>query len=82
MVSWRTIAKWIGDRIWQGSVARTAIYLVLHLTTTFVVAYLLTGSLEGSLGIAMIEPICNTGWYFLLDHFWASKNGPKSNSKV
>ena len=58
----------------RGSILRTVVYTIGH----FIIA--ITGLMivaDVSFGIALtdaiVEPLANSVWYFILDKFWASK---------
>ena len=58
----------------RGSILRTVVYTIGHfiiaITVLMFVAYV---SLAVALTDAIVEPLANSVWYFLLDKFWASK---------
>ena len=58
----------------KGSILRTIIYTIGHFAIAFVV---LMSIADVSFGVALtdaiVEPLANAIWYFMLDKFWASK---------
>ena len=58
----------------RGSILRTIIYTIGHfiiaITVLMLVSYV---SLAIALTDAIVEPLANSVWYFLLDRYWASK---------
>ena len=58
----------------SGSILRTIIYTIGHFAIAIVV---LISIADVSFGIALtdaiVEPLANAVWYFMLDKFWASK---------
>ncbi len=52
------------------SLAKTLTYLVIHLIIGFCVAYLFTGSVAISTGIAIIEPMANAVAFFFHEKAW------------
>ena len=58
----------------QGSVLRTIVYTIGHFIIAITVLMLVADvSLAVALTDAIVEPLANSVWYFLLDKFWASK---------
>ena len=59
----------------KGSILRTIIYTIGHFAIAITVLMLVA---DVSLGIALtdaiVEPIANSVWYFILDKWWASKS--------
>ena len=55
---------------------KTATFALLHFGVGFGVAYLLTGSLAISTGIALIEPAVNTAVFFFHEKAWR-RFGPR-----
>ncbi|HEY9537029.1 MAG TPA: DUF2061 domain-containing protein [Kiloniellaceae bacterium] len=49
---------------------KTATFAVLHFGVGFAVAYLLTGSVTISAGVALIEPAVNTVVFFFHEKAW------------
>ena len=58
----------------KGSILRTVIYTIGHFAIAIVVLMTIADvSFMIALTDAIVEPLANTVWYFLLDKFWASK---------
>tara|TARA_X000001036_G_scaffold387122_1_gene382645 strand:+ start:1058 stop:1300 length:243 start_codon:yes stop_codon:yes gene_type:complete len=58
----------------RGSILRTVIYTIGHFVIAIVVLMMLADvSFAIALTDAIVEPLANAVWYFLLDKFWASK---------
>ena len=58
----------------RGSILRTIIYTIGHFAIAITVLMLVADiSFYIALTDAIVEPIANSVWYFLLDKFWASK---------
>ena len=58
----------------KGSLLRTLIYTIGHFIIAIVCLMLIADvSFLIALTDAIVEPIANSVWYFLLDKFWASK---------
>ena len=58
----------------RGSILRTIIYTIGHFAIAITVLMLVADvSFAIALTDAIVEPLANTVWYFLLDKFWASK---------
>ena len=59
----------------KGSILRTIIYTIGHFAIAITVLMLVA---DVSIGIALtdaiVEPIANSVWYFILDKWWASKS--------
>ena len=59
----------------RGSILRTIVYTLGHFAIAITVLMLVA---DVSLGIALtdaiVEPIANSVWYFILDIWWASKS--------
>ena len=59
----------------KGSILRTVVYTIGH----FVIAIIVLKSVadvtfKEAMTDAIIEPLANAVWYFMLDKFWASKS--------
>ena len=59
----------------KGSILRTIVYTIGH----FVIAIIVLKSvadvtLKEAMTDAIVEPLANAIWYFMLDKFWASKS--------
>ena len=62
----------------RGSLIRTLVYTIGHFIIAITVLMLVADvSFMIALTDAIVEPLANTVWYFLLDKFWASKVGSK-----
>ena len=58
----------------KGSIIRTIVYTIGHFAIAITVLMLIADvSLMIALTDAIVEPLANAVWYFLLDKFWASK---------
>tara|TARA_A100001011_G_scaffold331057_1_gene357238 strand:+ start:193 stop:435 length:243 start_codon:yes stop_codon:yes gene_type:complete len=58
----------------KGSILRTIIYTIGHFAIAIVVLMSISDvSFRVALTDAIVEPLANAVWYFLLDKFWASK---------
>ncbi len=58
----------------KGSILRTIIYTIGHFAIAIIVLMLVADvSFRIALTDAIVEPLANAVWYFLLDKFWASK---------
>ena len=59
----------------RGSILRTIVYTVGHFGIAITVLMLVADvSLMIALTDAIVEPIANSVWYFILDKWWASKS--------
>ena len=62
----------------RGSILRTIVYTIGHFAIAITVLMLVADvSFMIALTDAIVEPIANSVWYFILDKWWASKS--KSN---
>ena len=62
----------------KGSLLRTLIYTIGHFAIAIICLMLIADVTFGeALTDAIVEPIANSVWYFLLDKFWASKVAKK-----
>jgi len=62
----------------KGSLVRTLVYTIGHFLIAITVLLLVADvSLMIALTDAIVEPLANTVWYFLLDKFWASRVASK-----
>ena len=62
----------------KGSLLRTLVYTIGHFLIAITVLMLVADvSFMIALTDAIVEPLANTVWYFLLDKFWASKVSSK-----
>ena len=58
----------------RGSILRTIVYTIGHFAIAITVLMLIADvSFYIALTDAIVEPLANAVWYFLLDKFWASK---------
>ena len=58
----------------KGSILRTVVYTIGHFVIAITVLMLVADvSFAVALTDAIVEPLANSVWYFLLDKFWASK---------
>ena len=58
----------------RASLARTVIYTIGHFVIAITCLMLIADvSIREAMTDAIVEPIANSVWYFLLDKFWASK---------
>ncbi len=59
----------------RGSILRTLVYTVGHFAIAITVLMLVADvSFMIALTDAIVEPIANSVWYFILDKWWASKS--------
>ena len=59
----------------KGSILRTIIYTIGHFAIAITVLMLVADvTFETALTDAILEPIANSVWYFILDKWWASKS--------
>tara|TARA_B100000900_G_C20481800_1_gene675781 strand:+ start:655 stop:897 length:243 start_codon:yes stop_codon:yes gene_type:complete len=59
----------------KGSILRTIIYTIGHFVIAITVLMLVADvSFTVALTDAIVEPIANSIWYFILDKWWASKS--------
>ena len=62
----------------KGSILRTIVYTIGHFVIAITVLMLVADvSFYIALTDAIVEPLANAVWYFLLDKFWASKIAKK-----
>ena len=62
----------------KGSILRTIVYTVGHFVIAITVLMLIADvSFMIALTDAIVEPLANAVWYFLLDKIWTSKLGKK-----
>ena len=62
----------------KGSILRTIIYTIGHFAIAITVLMLVADvSFMIALTDAIVEPIANSVWYFVLDKWWASKSKSK-----
>ena len=59
----------------KGSILRTIVYTIGHFAIAITVLMLIADvSFMIALTDAIVEPIANSVWYFVLDKWWASKS--------
>ena len=59
----------------RGSILRTIIYTIGHFIIAISVLMLIANvSFRIALTDAIVEPLANAIWYFILDKWWASKS--------
>ena len=59
----------------KGSILRTIIYTIGHFIIAIsVLMFVADVSFSVALTDAIVEPIANSIWYFILDKWWASKS--------
>ena len=59
----------------RGSILRTIVYTIGHFAIAITVLMLVADvSFAIALTDAIVEPIANSVWYFVLDKWWASKS--------
>ena len=59
----------------KGSILRTIIYTIGHFVIAITVLMLISDvPFSIALTDAIVEPIANSVWYFILDKWWASKS--------
>ena len=59
----------------KGSILRTVVYTVGHFVIAITVLMLVANvSFIVALTDAIVEPLANAIWYFILDKWWASKS--------
>ena len=58
----------------RGSILRTIVYTLGHFAIAIIVLMMVADvSFTIALTDAIVEPLANAVWYFMLDKFWASK---------
>ena len=58
----------------KGSILRTIVYTLGHFAIAIIVLMSIADvSFSVALTDAIVEPLANAVWYFMLDKFWASK---------
>ena len=59
----------------KGSILRTVIYTIGHFAIAITVLMLVSDvKFAVALTDAIVEPIANSVWYFILDKWWANKS--------
>ena len=62
----------------KGSILRTVVYTIGHFVIAITVLMLIADvPFSIALTDAIVEPIANSVWYFILDKWWASKSTNK-----
>ena len=62
----------------SGSILRTIVYTIGHFAIAIICLMLIADvTFMIALTDAIVEPLANSVWYFLLDKFWASKISKK-----
>ena len=62
----------------RGSILRTIVYTIGHFAIAIIVLVSIADvSFAIALTDAIVEPLANSIWYFMLDKFWASKSSKK-----
>ena len=65
----------------KGSILRTIVYTIGHFAIAITVLMLISDvAFMIALTDAIVEPLANSIWYFLLDKFWASKVANKNSN--
>ena len=65
----------------RGSLLRTVIYTIGHFIIAISVLMMVADvSFYIALTDAIVEPLANSVWYFVLDKFWASKFSKRKKS--
>tara|TARA_Y100000590_G_scaffold371024_1_gene433213 strand:+ start:263 stop:520 length:258 start_codon:yes stop_codon:yes gene_type:complete len=66
----------------KGSILRTIVYTIGHFAIAIICLMLIA---DVSFGIALtdaiVEPLANSVWYFVLDKWWASKVTKEDNDR-
>ena len=58
----------------KGAILRTIVYTIGHFLIAIIVLKSVADvSIQEAMTDAVVEPLANAVWYFLLDKFWASK---------
>ena len=64
----------------RGSILRTIIYTIGHFAIAItVLMFVADVSFMIALTDAIVEPLANSVWYFMLDKFWASKTSKRNS---
>tara|TARA_B100000029_G_scaffold413288_1_gene416242 strand:- start:324 stop:563 length:240 start_codon:yes stop_codon:yes gene_type:complete len=59
----------------KGSILRTIVYTIGHFVIAIVVLKSVADvTLKEAMTDAIVEPLANAVWYFMLDKFWASRS--------
>ena len=63
----------------KGSILRTIIYTIGHFAIAIIVLMLIADvSFMIALTDAIVEPLANAIWYFILEKWWASRSNDKN----
>tara|TARA_Y100001936_G_C15800012_1_gene521012 strand:+ start:202 stop:459 length:258 start_codon:yes stop_codon:yes gene_type:complete len=66
----------------KGSILRTIVYTIGHFAIAIIVLMLIADvPFLVALTDAIVEPLANAIWYFILDKWWASKSDKKIKFK-
>ena len=64
----------------KGSILRTVVYTIGHFAIAIIVLKAVADvTLSEAMTDAIVEPLANAVWYFMLDKFWASKVSKKNS---
>ena len=64
----------------RGSILRTVVYTIGHFAIAIIVLKAVADvTLSEAMTDAIVEPLANAVWYFMLDKFWASKTSKKNS---
>ena len=64
----------------RGSILRTIVYTIGHFAIAIIVLKAVADvTLSEAMTDAIVEPLANAVWYFMLDKFWASKVSKKNS---
>ena len=67
----------------RGSILRTIVYTIGHFAIAITVLMLIADvAFMIALTDAIVEPIANSVWYFILDKWWASKVKSTQEKKI
>tara|TARA_Y100000591_G_C21591592_1_gene573443 strand:+ start:291 stop:548 length:258 start_codon:yes stop_codon:yes gene_type:complete len=65
----------------KGSILRTIIYTIGHFAIAIIVLMLIADvSFMIALTDAIVEPLANAIWYFILDKWWASRSSERNKN--
>ena len=64
----------------KGSILRTVVYTIGHFAIAIIVLKSVADvTFNEAMTDAIVEPLANAVWYFMLDKFWASKVSKKNS---
>ena len=64
----------------KGSILRTVVYTIGHFMIAIIVLKSVADvTLNEAMTDAIVEPLANAVWYFMLDKFWASRTSKKNS---